>query len=169
MIPTLVRECRRGDAHGGLAVTVMRRVVALVSCAVVAGCYSYVPLDTLEPQVGTQVAAELTGRGSDTLAPAVGPGVTALRGSVLVTDPGVVILAVASVANRSGQQQFWRGEPVRLPPGSVQGFLERRFSPGRSVLLGAAFLGSSVAAWAAFKGGRSGGQLPGGSGGGVPH
>lgn len=140
----------------------------MAACVLPAGCYNYLPLGTLEPQVGTQVSAELTGRGTDTLAAAVGPGVTTVRGAVLEADPAAVILAVASVANHWGQQQFWRGERVRLPRGSVQDFQERRFSLGRSVLLGAAFLGSSVAAWAAFKGGRSGGRQSGGSGGGVP-
>jgi hypothetical protein len=158
MIPTPVRE-----GHPRTPA-----VLLLVACLLPVGCYTYLPLGTLEPQVGTQVSAELTWRGSDTLAAAVGPGVTTVRGAVLQADPAAVILAVASVANHSGQQQFWRGEPVRLPRGSVQGFEERKFSVGRTVLLGAAFLGSSLAAWAAFKGDRSGGRLPGGSGGGVP-
>jgi hypothetical protein len=147
----------------------MRRAVLVVACGMLAGgCYTYLPLGTLEPRIGTQVSAELTGRGSDTLARAVGPGVFTLRGAVVGTDPSAVTLAVTSVANRVGEQQFWRGEPVRLPLGAVQDFQERRFSVGRTLLFGAAFVGSSVAAWVAFRGGRSGGRLPGGAGGGVP-
>ena len=150
----------------------MRRTAVVVACGMLAGggggCYTYLPLGTAEPRVGTQVSAELTGRGSDTLARAVGPGVLMLRGAVVETDPNAITLAVTSVANRSGQQQFWRGEPVRLPVGTVQDFQERRFSLGRSLVFAAAFVGSSVAAWVAFKGGSSGGRQQGGSGGGVP-
>ena len=138
----------------------------MVAVAALAGCYVYRPLDTVEPQVGTRVSADLTDGGSDTLARYVGPGVTSLRGGVVSTEGAAVTLAVTSVMDRSGQQQFWRGEPVRVPRAAVRDFEQRRLSLGRSVLLGAALLGSSVVAWEAFQGGIHGGRLmPGGVGG----
>ena len=113
-------------------------------------------------------SADLTDGGSDTLARYVGPGVTSLRGGVVSTEGAAVTLAVTSVMDRSGQQQFWKGEPVRIPRAAVRDFEQRRFSPGRSVLLGAALLGSALAAWEAFQGGIHGGRLmPGGVGGGA--
>lgn len=146
----------------------MRRCVPLVALGMLSGCHSYLPLGMVEPQVGTRVAAELTGYGSDTLARHVGPGITALRGDVISTENADVILSVTSVTHRSGHETLWRGEHVRVPRVAVQSFQRRKFSPGRSLLLGAAFLGGSVAAWKVFRGGTRGGALPPGGGGGEP-
>jgi hypothetical protein len=146
----------------------MGRFVSLVACGLLAGCYIYEPLATVEPRVGTRVSAELTGYGSDTLAPYVGPRVTALRGYVVSTETANVVLSVTSVTDRTGVEQSWQGERVRVPRRAIQDFQQRKFSLGRSLLLGAAFLGGSVAAWEVFKGGFSGGSLPGPGGGGVP-
>ena len=146
----------------------MRRLFSLVGVAALAGCYVYRPLDSVEPRVGTRVSADLTDGGSDTLARYVGPGVTSLRGGVLNAERAAVTLAVTSVMDRSGQQQFWKGEPVRVPRAAIRDFAQRRLSLGRSVLLGAALLGSSLVAWEAFQGGIYGGRLmPGGVGGGT--
>ena len=145
----------------------MGRLIPLVACALLAGCYIYEPLDTVEPQVGTRVSAELTGYGSDTLARYVGPRVTALRGYVVSAENANVVLSVTSVTDRSGQEQAWQGERVRVPRLAIQDFQQRKFSLGRSLLLGAAFLGVTVAAWDVFKGGVSGGSLGGPGGGGA--
>ena len=146
----------------------MRSLVSLVAVGALAGCYVYRPIDTVEPRIGTRVSADLTDVGSDTLARYVGPGVTSLRGGVVNTEGAAVTLAVTSVTDRSGQQQFWKGEQVRVPRVAVRDFTQRSFSLGRSVLLGAALLGSSLVAWEAFQGGIHGGLLmPGGVGGGT--
>ena len=139
-----------------------------IAAGALAGCYVYRPLDTVEPRVGARVSADLTDVGSDTLARYVGPGVTSLRGGVVSAEQAAVTLAVTSVMDRAGQQQFWKGERVRVPRGAVRDFEQRRLSVGRSVLLGAALLGSSLVAWQAFAGGIHGGRLmPGGVGGGA--
>jgi len=146
----------------------VRSLVSLVAVGALAGCYVYRPIDTVEPRIGTRVSADLTDVGSDTLARYVGPGVTSLRGGVVNTEGAAVTLAVTSVTDRSGQQQFWKGEQVRVPRVAVRDFTQRSFSLGRSVLLGAALLGSSLVAWEAFQGGIHGGRLmPGGVGGGT--
>ena len=146
----------------------MRSLVSLVAVGALAGCYVYRPIDTVEPRIGTRVSADLTDVGSDTLARYVGPGVTSLRGGVVNTEGAAVTLAVTSVTDRSGQQQFWKGGQVRVPRVAVRDFTQRSFSLGRSVLLGAALLGSSLVAWEAFQGGIHGGRLmPGGVGGGT--
>ena len=125
----------------------MDRVLAVVTCGLLAGCYFYEPLRTTEPQVGTRVAAELTGYGSDTLARYVGPSVTSVRGYVVSAENTNVVLSVTSVTDRYGQEQSWRGERVRVPRLAIQDFQQRRFSLGRTLLLGAALVGGSVAAW----------------------
>ena len=142
--------------------------MSCIAVGALAGCYVYRPLDTVEPRVGARVSADLTDVGSDTLARYVGPGVTSLRGGVVSAEQAAVTLAVTSVTDRAGQQQFWKGERVRVPRGAVRDFEQRRLSVGRSVLLGAALLGSSLVAWQAFAGGIHGGRLmPGGVGGGA--
>ena len=102
-----------------------------VAVGALAGCYVYRPLDTVEPRVGARVSADLTDGGSDTLARYVGPGVTSLRGGVLSAERAAVTLAVTSVMDRSGQQQFWKGEPVRVPRAAIRDFAQRRLSLGR--------------------------------------
>jgi hypothetical protein len=135
-------------------------------CALLAGCYVYRPAAGVAPEVGSHVAAELTGRASDTLSSFVGPGVTTLRGDVIGASDSGVILAVTSVQDRSGREQSWERERVRIDWGAVRGFQQRHFSPSRSVLLGLALVGSSVLSWEAFQEGtRGGGILPGGTGG----
>ena len=146
----------------------MGRLLPLAALGVLAGCYFYEPLRTVEPQVGTRVSAELTGYGSDSLARYLGPSVTSLRGSLVSAENTNVVLSVTSVTDRYGQEQSWRGEQVRVPRVAIQDFQQRRFSLGRSLLLGALVAGGSVVAWEVFKGGLRGGSLPGPGGGGVP-
>ncbi len=144
------------------------RHVSMAALGMLCGCYVYVPVLAVEPHAGTHVAAELTRYGTDTLAPYVGPGVTTLHGDIVREEDTTVVLALTSVTDRSGREQAWKGEQVRVPRAVVENLLERRFSLGRSLLLGATFLGASVAAWEAFRGGTSGGSLPSGGGSGVP-
>ena len=108
----------------------MRRLFSLVGVAALAGCYVYRPLDTVEPRVGARVSADLTDVGSDTLSRYVGPGVTSLRGGVVSAEQAAVTLAVTSVMDRSGQEQFWKGERVRVPRAVVRDFEQRRLSVG---------------------------------------
>src|SRR5947207_13709142 len=139
----------------------MGRLIPLIVCGLLAGCYFYEPLRTTEPQVGTRVAAELTGYGSDTLARYVGPSVTSVRGYVVSAENTNVVLSVTSVTDRYGQEQSWRGERVRVLRLALQDFQQRRFSLGRTMLLGAALLGGSCAAWDVIMVGMRGGSVPG--------
>src|SRR3989441_2660276 len=138
----------------------MDRVLAVVACGLLAGCYFYEPLRTTQPQVGTRVAAELTGYGSDTLARYVGPSVTSVRGYVVSAENTNVVLSVTSVTDRYGQEQSWRGERGRVPHLPVHAFQQRGVLLGRTLVLGAARLGGSVPARDIFKGGLRGGSVP---------
>src|SRR5207247_11285291 len=135
-----------------------RRRVTWIGVRALAGCDVYRARDTVQPRVGARVSADLTDVGSDTLSRYVGPGVTSLRGGVVSAEQAAVTLAVTSVMDRSGQQQFWKGERVRVPRAVVRDFEQRRLSVGRSVLLGAALLGSSLVACRGFAGGVHGGR-----------
>jgi hypothetical protein len=144
----------------------MRGLLPLVVFGLVTGCHVYRPLEAVEPEVGTRISADLTDYGADTLARYVGPGVASLRGDVLAHEDGDVVLAVTSVTDRFGREQFWRGERVRVPRPAVRIVRERRFSVGRTLMLGVACVGGSIAALRAFNEGTSGGSRPSGSGGG---
>src|SRR2546428_13690333 len=128
----------------------MDRVLAVVACGLLAGCYFYEPLRTTQPQVGTRVAAELTGYGSDTLARYVGPSVTSVRGYVVSAENTNVVLSVTSVTDRYGQEQSWRGERGRGPRPAVPGFQQRRVSAGRTPALRGALPGGAGAAGGMF-------------------
>ena len=144
------------------------RLVPLVAIAALTGCYSYLPVGAAEPQVGAHVTAGLTEDGADTLARSVGPGITTLRGDVVEAQDGTLTLAVTSVTDRLGQVTSWKGEQVRVPRVVVGSLEQRRLALGRSLLLAAAFLGGSVAAWEAYQGGIRGGAIPNPGGGGEP-
>lgn len=141
---------------------------ALILVLLLAGCYSYHPLESPSPSSGTRVAAELTDPGSLELAGQIGPGAISVRGEVVESDPDALLLAITSVMGRNEQEMFWSGEQVRIPLTTVARVQQRRFALGKSILFGGAVLGGLFAAVKAFTGGASGGSVPGGGGGPAP-
>jgi hypothetical protein len=142
------------------------RASALIAVLLVAGCYSYHPLESPAPASGTRVAAELTDAGSLAMASQIGPSVTSVRGEVVESNPDGFLLALTSVMGRNEQEVFWRGEQVRLPRITVACVQQRRFAPAKTILFGGAVVGGLFAAVKAFTG--SGSQGGGGTGGGEP-
>ncbi|MGH7508824.1 MAG: hypothetical protein ACREMZ_05090 [Gemmatimonadales bacterium] len=133
-----------------------------------AGCYSYYPLENPRPSSGTRVAADLTGRGSVDLASQVGPGAMSLRGEVLESEPDSLVLALTSVVGRNEQETFWSGEHVRIPLVTVARVQQRRFALGKSILFGGTVVGGLLAAVKAFRGDGGGGGVSVGGGGPSP-
>lgn len=140
--------------------------VGAMGAMLLAGCYVYRPGSDVVPAVGTRVAAQLTGTASDTLTRVVGPGIATVRGDVVAASDSAVILAVTSVIDRSGRDQSWQHEHLRLGRATVLMYQQRRLSVSRSVLLGLALAGGAALSLEAFQGGtRGGGILPGGGNG----
>jgi hypothetical protein len=137
-------------------------------CAALTGCYVYTPLAEPEPVVGSQITAELTRAGTDTLTREIGPGVWSLRGRVLANSDSDLVLSVRAVTARGGDEVYWRGEAVQVPKGSVERMQQRQFSFGRSLIIAIGAIGGTWLAWEAFARGRSEGGQPGGPGGGAP-
>jgi hypothetical protein len=133
--------------------------------ALVAGCYSYQPIETPAPALRTRVQADLTDAGSVQMASQIGPGISSVRGEVIESDSQAVLLALTSVVGRNEQEVFWAGEQVRIPLTSVARLQQRRFAASKTMVFGGAFLGSLLLAVEAFTGPGSGGG-GGGSGGG---
>ena len=145
-----------------------RLVAGGVLCAALTGCYAYIPLVQPEPVVGSQIATELTNAGTDTLARAVGPGISSLRGRVLANSDSGLVLSIRAVTARNGEETFWKGEVLQIPKISVSRIEQRQFSLGRSLVLAGGAIGAAVFAWKAFAGGQSSRGVPTGPVGGNP-
>jgi hypothetical protein len=140
----------------------MMRQFVLLSSLALAGCYSYLPVNTATPPHGSDVSVDVNVSGSDSLARLIGPGVRTIAGRVIEADDSGLTLAVTSTSDGRNLQVPWSGERVTVPRVAMERVRERRFSVGRSALLGGAVLGATVAAAAAVAGGASGGTVPGG-------
>jgi hypothetical protein len=144
------------------------RSAAVVPILLLAGCYSYHPLESPTPRSGIRVEADLTGRGSLDMASQIGPGAMSVRGEILETEPEALVLAITSVLGRNEQETFWRGEHVRIPLITVARVQQRRFAFGKTILFGGAVMGGLLAAVKAFQGDGGGGGVSGGGGGPSP-
>ena len=113
---------------------------------------------------GKQVQATLTDSGAVVLASRIGPGVEALRGTVVAADSGSLSLAVSQAVQRDGVEVTWKGENVRVPLVLTRSVELRTFSKSRTVLFSALVAGAMIAMERAFHGGGANalGPSPGG-------
>lgn len=144
----------------------MRVGMLCTTLPLLGACYFYDSVEQPAPVAGTRIEAELTGAGSDELASQLGPQIATLRGHLLETDHSSLLLSINSVTVRNHERTSWKGEQVRIPLSTVSKVHQRKFSLGRTLLLGGAAIGGLVAALVAFEGGgfASGGGV--GTGGG---
>jgi hypothetical protein len=112
--------------------------------SLVAGCYSLQPVRGTPP-VGAQVAFDVNDAGRVALGGQIGPEIGQIEGRLLRRDSGEYALAVSAVRMLRGGEQVWSGETVRLRPEHLGNAYERRFSKGRTVVLGLALVGGVVA------------------------
>jgi len=108
----------------------------LVSALALSACYTYQPLPSPEPKVGSRVSVQLSDNGSRELWSQVGPNILHVEGNVLGVDSAVLNLSVRQVENQRGIQSSWNGERVAVPRRLVAGIQQRRLSPGGTGLLG---------------------------------
>lgn len=131
---------------------------------VLAGCSYYRPLATTTPAPGMAVSIALTELGSDSLARYLGPDVGDIRGRLLSMDDSSYMVSVSGVDLRHGLVLGWKGERVVVARSLVGGLAERRFSLGRSLLVGGLSALGFVVSVEAFKA-VDVGSAPGGGGG----
>ena len=117
-------------------------------------------------QPGTKIRVTLTDAGTDSLARYLGPGVLTVDGKLIKATEERLALGVTSVAMRSGQEQYWKGESVAIPRSALAIVQERKLNKPKSLILS----GALIAALASIRlsgvvGGNSGGSNGGGSGG----
>jgi hypothetical protein len=133
----------------------MRVVMLGATLPFIGACYIYDVVELPTPAAGTRIEAELTDPGSTELASQLGPNIAAVRGDVVESDDAGLLLALTSVTVKNHERTSWKREQVRIPFTTVARVQQRRFSLGRSLLLGGAVIGALVGAGLAFDGGGS--------------
>ena len=141
------------------------RYLVPIFCAL-CGCYESVPVQVNTVQPGTKIRVTLTDAGTDSLARYLGPGVQTVDGKLISASDEKLALGVTSVAMRSGQDQYWKGETVAIPRSALATVQQRKINKPKSLLLG----GALIAALASLRlsgvvGGNGGGNSRGGPGG----
>jgi hypothetical protein len=123
-------------------VTVIRRFVVCLSLLLATGCYTLQPVrGGVAPEAGTRVDVELNDAGRAALGPQIGPEVDRIDGTLLQQDSAGVMLAVKHIVGLNGSVQVWSNETVRVEPSHIRNLSRRRFSPGRTAVLGAVGVG----------------------------
>ena len=136
---------------------------ALLS-VLVAGCYSYAPLPSLNPVPQSHVALVLSDVGRVGAGPVIGPGIARVEGAVIGSTDSEYTLRVAGVTDVRGRESRWSGESVSFRRTWVGNAYQRRFSKPRTYLL----VGALTAGFMTFVATRhlfAGGSLVGPGGG----
>src|SRR5439155_939935 len=108
---------RGGRAMRNLMHRSLRRSVgAGVVPVALAACYSYTPLQTLEPVLQSRVSLVLSDQGRVGAGPAIGPGRARAGGALIGSTDSDHTLRVAGVTVIRGAQTRWSGETIRLQP-----------------------------------------------------
>jgi hypothetical protein len=122
-----------------------RLVLATGFLPVLAGCYSYLPVATLQPAPGTNLSLVLSDEGRMQSVRQVGPYAMRIEGELLQATPEDFVLAVSDVVDIRGTRSKWMGESLSLPRAFVMTTYEKRFSRSKTALLAAAVAGGIVA------------------------
>ncbi len=112
---------------------------------VLAGCYTYTPIATLQPAPGTNVSLLLSDEGRMQSVRQVGPYAMRIEGELVQANSDDLVLAVSDVVDIRGTRSKWTGETVSLPRTYVMMTYEKQFSRSRTVLLATAVAGGIVA------------------------
>jgi len=142
-----------------------RLAVAIGFLPVVAGCYTYTPIATLQPAPGSNLSLVLSDEGRMQSMRQVGPYAMRIEGELLSATPEDLVLAVSDVVDIRGTHSKWTGESVSLPRSYVMMTYQKQFSRSKTVLVATAVAGGIVAIIAGrnllgFGGGGSPGTTP---------
>ena len=110
--------------------------VAVVAVTL-AGCYTLKPAGGVPPAVGERVAFDVNDAGRVALGGTMGPEIAQVEGTLLDKDSTSYLMAVENVRTIRGGEQPWSREQVRLKTEYLSYAYERRFSIGRSLVMGA--------------------------------
>ncbi len=121
-----------------------RGVLALAPAAL-AGCYSYVPVDSA-PAPGVGMEIELNDLGRVEMGRTVGPRVASIEGVLESSSDTAFVVRVMQVVGENGLSTPWEGEPVTIRPAYVERMGKRQFSVGRTAVA-SALAGAGVVAF----------------------
>src|SRR5919202_4732287 len=144
----------------------MPRILALV-LSLLAGCYTYAPIDPGAVAPGTSIRVRVSGAGADRLEPLLGTsGARVLSGVFVDSRADTMIVQVPSVvAAEVGSSLQPLYQRVSIPRGDVLELETRRLNRGRTAALaGAAAVTITAAVVSAVRSDRGKEQLPGGGG-----
>ena len=119
--------------------------MAIGCLPILAGCYTYTPIATLQPEPGTNLSLVLSDEGRTQSVRQVGPYAMRIEGSLVQATSDDLTLAVSDVVDVRGTHSKWTGEPVSLPRSYVLMTYQKKFSGSRTALLAAAAVGGIVA------------------------
>jgi len=115
----------------------MRRSLLWVAVLAASGCYSFTPMNSPTPTLGTDIRVKLTDAGSVNLAPLVGSRVESIDGRGIEANDTALVLAVTATTNRGGDVAHWNNERVTIPRSAISGFEGQRFSTRRTYVASA--------------------------------
>ncbi len=120
-------------------------VVAIGFLPVMAGCYTYTPIATLQPAPGTNLSLVLSDEGRMQSVRQVGPYAMRIEGELVQANPDDLVLAVSDVVDIRGTHSKWTGETVSLPRTYVMTTYQKDFSRSRTALMATAVAAGIVA------------------------
>jgi hypothetical protein len=129
-------------------VVVSRRLaVAIGLLPLVAGCYTYTPIATLQPAPtpGTSLSLVLSDEGRMQSMRQVGPYAMRIEGELVQATADDLVLSVSDVVDIRGIHNKWTGESVSLPRTYVAMSYQKQFSRSKTVLLATAVAGGIAA------------------------
>ena len=109
----------------------------LVLGGFVAGCYTLQPAEGITPEIGDDLAFDITDVGRVALGGTMGPEIAQVEGRLVSRENAEFLVAVSSIHTLRGDDQVWKGEKVRIKSEYVGSTYQRHFSKGRTLTLGA--------------------------------
>jgi hypothetical protein len=122
-----------------------RGYASAIGVLLLAACYTYTPIATLEPSPGTNLSLVLSDEGRMQSMRQVGPYAIRIEGELLSSTPEDLTLAVSDVVDVRGAHSKWTGESVSLPRSYVMMTYQKQFSRSKTTLVAALVAGGIVA------------------------
>ncbi|MEO5816045.1 MAG: hypothetical protein ABIT20_12275 [Gemmatimonadaceae bacterium] len=110
----------------------------VIAGVLTAGCYTLQPTMGVSPEIGTEMAFDITDVGRVGLGPSMGPEIGQVEGRLVSRENAEYLVAVSNVKYLRGGEQPWKGEQVRLKSEYVGSTYQRHFSKSRTIALSAA-------------------------------
>jgi hypothetical protein len=119
----------------------MRRSRRALAAILLAGCYTFEPVQGPSPAVGTEIAFDINDAGRVALGGSMGPEIAQIEGRLVEKGSADYLVAVTAVHLLRGGEQVWSKEPVRIKSEYVASVYQKKFSAVKSVALGAVGVG----------------------------